>query len=282
MPLITSNSMNLLDSIAASRKLATESMRQTLSILPGSTEIEFKDALLANLRSHKEFYPSGWYAPPPDGVCVLFDNQPFTRLQFDTIRDEKYWPGDSRFSSESVGIVYCSPVNMKTSMIGDTGLTLYTGENLEIQAHIRNCYDAMLAAADLAQVGMRFNDLYTLAMKTFVDHGLTIGWMTTEHDATKGVNLGHTIPGSYGEPLPSGDFEETKEAIRSRRIYINPVELFEIPETCAFTFESRLTDMSLTQPNVFFHMVVSFSGGERKTITGFDGIFGDIGMKYML
>ena len=215
-------------------------------------------------------------------TVVLFDVAPYARLQFESLRSEKSWPIESIFTRESVGLVYMSPVDKRTSMIGDIGLAVYKGEENQIIDHIKTCRDMVIAAAELAEIGMEFRELFHSAISLFKKRGgKVIGWMTTNHDPLK-LNLGHTAPGSY-QVLQFGDaFEQVRETIRTKRLYINELETFKIPETCAFTVEARLTDESLRLPNAFFHVIVTFSQGKKGILTDFDGIFKAVGMDYML
>jgi hypothetical protein len=96
------------------------------------------------------------------------------------------------------------------------------------------------------------------------------------------INLGHTVPGSFRELSLGDSFEEIKESIRSKRIFINEGEEFIIPQDCAFTLETRLTDKDRVLPNVFFHFIITFSGGEKKILANFEDIFIKTGMDYML
>lgn len=145
---------------------------------------------------------------------------------------------------------------------------------------------AQIAARCAARIEERsereveLREVYEFARKLIVGHHKTIGWMSTAHDPMQ-INLRHTIPGSFGEEL-DGTFDEVREAIRSRRIYINEAEAFRMPETSACTVEVRLTDTSRTMPNAFFHAIVCFSGGEKTVLTNFGEVFRAAGMDYML
>ncbi len=259
-------------------------MRTSLHDLRGRSEAQVRDEILEKTSLHAELFESGWYDPPTGGVAVLFDTAPYSRLQFESLRNPESFPSESKyFESESVGIVYASPVERATGMFGDIGFTIYQGENEEIRNHIRVVHDLVLEAAESAAVGMKFCDLYAASQRLFADKGQKIvGWMSTTHDPLK-VNLGHTAPGSYGDgTIPLENFADAREAVRTRRLYINEAEQFVIPPTGAFTVEARLTDVSRTLPNAFFHVIVTFSEGERTIHTNFAQIFRDLKMDYML
>ncbi len=276
--------MDLIETIAKTRATAAEIMQASLHGLRGRSESDVRDEMHQMLAERSELFESGWYDPPHGGVAALFDTAPYERLQFESLRNPESFPSASKlFDTESVGIVYTSAVDRTAGMFGDIGFTVYQGNDSQVQHHIRAVHDLVLKAAALAEVGMKFCDLYTASRRIFNDEGQkVIGWMSTTHDPFK-VNLGHTAPGSYGDgPIPLEDFAATREAIRTRRLYINEVEQFAIPATCAFTVEARLTDISKTLPNAFFHVIVTFSEGEKQILTNFDRIFKTAGMDYML
>ena len=74
-----------------------------------------------------------------------------------------------------------------------------------------------------------------------------------------------------------------KETIRVKRIPFINTENFEIPETCAFTVESRLEDLhNRDVPSVHFHFMVCFDKGKKTILENFKKIFETVGMDYML
>jgi hypothetical protein len=268
--------------IETTRATASEIVRSVLLQIEGKSEIHTRNLLQRGCSAHPELFAGGWYSPPPGGIAVLFAYEPYTRMQFETLRDKKFWPGKDRYTQESLGLVYMSPVDIKTGMLGDIGLSFYQGSDERVRRHLKTVYEAVLAVAGHAEVSMRMNELYSFAQHQFTTNGLKVGYMTTAHDPLK-INLGHTAPGSYANGVPrGGTFEKTKEAIRSGRLYINEAEEFQIPTTCAFTVEARLIDVDGKMPNVFFHVIVTFVDGEKKILTNFDDIFKSVGMSYML
>ena len=279
---ITCPMPSLIGTIAFTRQKASAIATKALADVGDTSEAQVRDAILSEMAKYTELYPNGWYDPPPGGVAVLFADTPFERLQFDSLRDPKFFPSTtSVFGRESVGMFYLSPIDRATGMIGDIGCSMYRGDDPKIRDHIRVCHDGVHAVCENAEVGMRFCDQYTFAMDLFHKNGKKVGWMTTTHDPLK-VNLGHTIPGLLGDELPQNSFESLKEAICSRRVYTNAEEQFQIPPTCAFTLEARLTDLEEKLPNIFFHFTVTFSEGEKHILGDFDDIFRVVGMDYML
>lgn len=268
--------------IQATRKTTAKILADSLVDLNGRSEVDVRDAALRGLSAHAELYPTGWYDPPPGGVSMLWGTKPFIRLQYESLRDQKYWPNSEfHFDAEAVGSVYVSSVERRTNMIGDVGLTIYAGANESIKRHIRACHDAILAVAENTAVGQSFSDLYAHAMEYFRKKSLKISWMTTVHDPLQ-INLGHTVPGSYEDVNFGNTFEEIRETIGTKRVYINQAEPFKIPETCALTVEARLVDLEERLPNTLFHFIVTFSGGEKRILSNFDAIFCVVGMDYIL
>lgn len=273
-----------IDAIIKTRKQAAEIFTQALLNIDNISEIELRDLILSKMSANNNLFPKGWYDPPPGGVGILFDEAPFKRLQFESLRDSSSWPNEiSRFKKESVAIIYLSPVDRTTGMLGDFGCTVYKGDNQEIKEHILKCFKTTLAIAEHAEVGMKFYDLYKFANNLFKNELKIIGWMTTTNDPTLGINLGHTIPGSLENYSNLGNsFSEIKDFIRTKRKYINSAENFEIPTTCAFTVETRLADLNNPRlPNVFFHFIVIFRDGEKHILKNFENIFKIANMNYI-
>ncbi|MBI2623376.1 MAG: hypothetical protein HYW65_02260 [Candidatus Liptonbacteria bacterium] len=274
----------LIETIARARQTAAESIAKSFENIEGASEAEVRDRILANLAARGSFYPKGWYDPPPGGVAVLFAEKPYARLQFDSLRKPEFFPrADVQFNhKKTVGIVYASPIDRATGMMGDFSCTVYGGSNRRLQEHIRSTYKVVHAVAERAEVGMSFSELYAAALKIFEHQSRAIRWMTTSHDPLK-INLGHTIPGSFEKNFSRGDsFETAKAAIHSGRIYVNAVEEFQIPETCALTVEARLVDVSEPElPNVCVHYIVAFVNGERRILANFNPVFKVMGMDYL-
>ena len=271
--------------IQATRKKTADIISQVLQSLEGESELSIRDKILSKLFESSELYPQGWYDPPPGGTSILFGERPFDRLKYESIRDQNFWPSESfRLAEETVGLIYVSSNDKTTGLIGDHGLTIYRGEDEKIKEHIRTVFNTIYSVADAAKIGLTFAALYEKTMRIFNENNKHIKWMTTIHDPLKGVHLGHTVPGSMKNDVVLGhNFEEVKDSVRTKRIYINAQEQFEIPPTCAFTVEARLVDTRDPQmPNIFFHFIVTFSGGKKQILTNFDDIFRTVGMNYML
>ena len=277
---------DLIDAIIQTRKTTADIFVRSLVDIDNLSEIEIKERILSEIKNHNEIFPTGWYDPPPSGVCVLLTQKPFKRLQFDTLRKPEYWPNEtSRFEKETVGIVYFSPVDRETNMIGDLGFTIYNGENKEIKKHIKDCYDTILSIAKHAEIGVKFSELCSFTEKLFHNKLKIIKWITLYSDPsrTNDINLGHTVPGSFEKNFYFGNtFKEIKETIRTNRVFINEAGNFIIPETCAFTIEARMIDVKKEYlPGVYFHFIVCFNKGKKTILDNFSDIFKAVGMDYM-
>ena len=253
------------------------------------SEIEIRDKLQQRIADNSQFLETGWYSPPPSGIAVLFaQKDDVKRLNFDSLRNEKNWPNSQNYlDSETIGMVYLSPVDKSSGIICDFGFTFYRGENKEIQNHLKICLDAIEEAADYAEVGMKINDLQKNTQNIFDKNELSSG-IVAQHDKT-GLNFGHTIPWTFEEytkkeleAVKHGDMNILKDFISHRRLYVNGVEPFKIPETIAFTLESRLVSTKkANMPDVFFHVIVSFKEGKKQIVSCYNPVFEKLGMNYI-
>ncbi len=275
---------DLISAIVKTRETASEIAIKSLENIENISEVELRDRVISQTEKHSELFPKGWYDPPFSGIETLFGQEPFERLKFDTLRKPIHWPNENyKFEKETVAIIYLSPVDIKTKMIGDFGFTIYNGEKEEIKNHIKKCYQTILKMAEHAEVGMKFCDLYHFAVSSFESDYKIIGEMVTSSDPNLGINLGHTLPGSFEDNFVFGEtFEEVRDTIRTKRIYINEVENFIIPETCAFTVEARLEDVEKPElPKIYFHFIVCFDKGQKTILKNFENIFKIAKMDYM-
>ena len=275
---------DLIEAVKKTRELAADIFTKSLINLEGNSEIEIREKILSEVKNHSEIFTEGWYDPPPFGVAVLLDKKPYERLLFKSLRNSECWPNEiSKFDKETVGMVYFSPVDCKTKMLGDIGLTIYRGNDQEIKEYIKKCYKSILSVAEHAKVGMKFSDLCIFADKLLKNKYKIVGWMTASPKSQKLMNFGHTIPGSFENNFVFGNaFEEIKESIRTKRLFINEIDNFEITKTCAFTVETRLLDPEkLYLPVVYFHFIVCFNKGKKEVLENFSEIFKTVGMDYM-
>src|SRR3990167_1390121 len=191
--------LELIDAIIKTRETVSDIFVKSLVNLEGNSEVEIVKKILTEIKNHNEIFPEGWYSPPPAGVAVLLDQKPFERLKYDSLRNPDFWPKENlRLEKETVGLVFFSPIDRKTNMIGDIGFTLYRGDNQKIKSHLRKSYAAILEIAKYAEIGMKFSELCSFADQSFKNKFKITKWAPISSDPNQSINIGHTIPGSLG------------------------------------------------------------------------------------
>ena len=274
---------NFFDAIIQTRKTAADILVKSLTSIEEKSETEIRDKILLEAKNHKEIFETGWYDPPTGGLGILFDQYPFKRLKYDSLRKPEYAPNKKIvFKKESVGMIYSSFVDRKTKMLGDIGFPIYQGQDEKIRQHIKNSYNTILKIAEHAKVGMEFADLCLFSENLFQNKLKPTKWITVNYPVFN-INLGHSIPGSFENDFTFGNsFEEIKNTIKTKRIMISKAESFKIPKTCAFTIESRLEDLNDPDlPSIYFHFIVCFDNGKKTILQNFDQIFNAVGMNWM-
>jgi len=130
---------------------------------------------------------------------------------------------------------------------------------------------------------MRFSELCMFASNLFEGKFEMTRWVTVNSNPNHSINLGHTIPGSFEKNFTFGNsFKEIKETIKMKRVPFTEIENFEIPETCAFTVESRLSDFKKPYlPSVYFHFIVCFDKGKKTILENYNEVFKVLGMDFM-
>lgn len=270
--------------IIKTREVAADIFIKALTNLDGLSELKIKEKLVAEIKKHDEIFPDGWYNPPPAGIAVLLDKKPFKRLQYESLRNPDFWPKtDLVLEKETVGLIFFSPINRGTGMIGDIGFTLYRGNNEKIKRHLKNTYAAVLQIAEQAKVGMGFDEICSFALALYKNKFSITRWVPISSDPNVAINLGHSVPGSFESNFSFGNsYEEIKETIRTKRVPVIETEHFRIPETCAFTIESRLEDFNNPDmPSAYFHFIVCFDNGRKTILKNYNPIFTAVGMDYM-
>lgn len=273
-----------IESIINTRGLASQVLAKSLEGLENFSEFELKEKILEEVKKNSTIYPEGWYSPPPDGIAVVFSEKPYDRLKYESLRNEPYWPKpDLKVNKETVGMVHISPVNRQTNLFGDIGFTFYRGGEEKIKRHLENSYKAILKIAEFAQVGKSFSQICEFALNEYKNKFKPTRWVTVSSNPDYEINLGHTVPGSFETNLTfGGSFQEIKETIRTNRVHLVNGEKFIIPETCAFTVESRIEDYNdPSLPSAYFHFIVCFQGGKKTILENFNEIFKVLGMDYM-
>lgn len=281
----------------STRSFAAQSFCSTLGTLLQTenpiSEAQLRDDWLAEMRKNTKLYPDGWYDPPPSGIGVLFGTEEnYSRMNYKSLRPEEMHPKDNIFLDREKGVVYiyASTVDKDTGMIGDWGMTLYFGDNPEIKKHLQQCLALNRQVFDHTEVGITtFAELTQYAYDTFSDLGLS-NEVTSITDPT-GVNIGHTVPGSYedwtrGEIdiFNSGDWEKILTLIKNKRKFLSTQEALQVKPGMAFTIEQRLTKPAnpIIPMSSFHTIAVFYPNGNKELLTNFDEVFKLISMDYML
>jgi hypothetical protein len=269
------------------RRQTSEAMAKVLKDRPTLSEVEFRDYLAKELFTGETVHKEGWYNPPPLGITALFCDEGDTkRTYFTSLRHEEYWARDDRrFDNNSVGLVYASPVDKKTGMIGDIALSVCRGSNDVVSNHLQQSLSIVETIAEYAKVGMSLSELVDYAQEVLEKSGLSqTSFVSTENKLIK--NIGHTIPWSYELPtaeeqsvIEGDDFEKLKNLISKKRIFLDADQEFKIPETICFTVEMNISNPNNSElPSAYYHLLVVFKGGKKEIIANFDPILQATGM----
>jgi hypothetical protein len=259
-------------------RLATATiMSQAVATGQRQSEAELQQKIKRGLATVPNIFKTGWYAPPPEGIAVLFGtpSDAYQRTRFNSLRTRAYWPTSRHMmDNESVGILYASPI-ATSGIIGDWGGTYYRGTNEKIRQHLKVCLETVEQLADFAQVGMKFSDISHHADTLLKERGLTTDrtLILSRPDAT-GTNCGHTIPWTDIPPTPeqaaiikSRDQRAVNTLISDQRLFIDASQQAVIPESIAYTTELRLESLSdPLLPNTFFHLITCFDRGKKRLL----------------
>ena len=273
------------------RQKAVEKVARALKDISTTSESGLSNHLQENVY-RDEFHKTGWYTPPPAGVGVLFANKNdnYERSKFPTLRTEPYWPNPrNMLHDDTVATIYVSPVVKQSGIISDFSTTIYRGHDERIQNHLKSCLDATEAVAEAIEIGMKLKDVHGIGEKIIHERGLENSIMITFNDPTKDADYGHTTPWTYELPsdeelaiIRSDDFDKLASLISHKRIYLNSVETFEIPENIAFSIEPRLCKIDdPTLPASCFYTLVTFRGGQKIIASNANPIFDAVGIHYM-
>ncbi len=277
--------LDLYSIINSVRTLASEAIEKSFTESRMS-EHDVKENIKKNLFSNSSLLAEGWYSPPPYGVGVLCaERQKNERLKYSSLRNPEYWAQkDIFFGDDSLALLYASPVDRLTGIIGDTTLTVYNGKDVALQEHLKNGLTAIEEIVEGVRVGQSFKEIFNDAETIIKSHGLYFTRVIASTGAQM-ANIGHTIPWSYEdmnagekEIFAKGPAEKVNDMISKKRKFVNAEETFVVPETCAFTIESKMQSDDLTLPSVYFHIIVVFQNGQKKVCSNFNPIFRRFGM----
>lgn len=150
-------------------------------------------------------------------------------------------------------------------------MSIYLGNNSKIKDHFKKSYESVLEIFESIKVGMKFKDIAKNAKEILANKNLFSN-LSSPSDPT-GTNIGHSLvgitPGWSDKELKLAptDWQKFKELIRTKRIFINEIEEFEVKPGMVFTLEPRpesLVDKNL--PMIYFHTVVLIHEEGRKRI----------------
>lgn len=247
------------------------------------TEKSLATAWHQKLQGNSHLYDGGWYDPPPHGIICKFGKQKnnYSSLETESFRPSETWPSDNIvLEPEDICLLYASPVERQTGLIGDFGINFYKGEDAETLSHLENVLVTTIHSAKSAKVGMPFYELYDLTIQNGNEAGLHASNVESTTDPI-GNNIGHTIPYSYDDRiLPQISNNTPTESIRNARIFINKNEEFFIQDNMAFTFEPRFFAQKL--PSLLFHITIIFKEGELEICHNYRTFFEQTNMKNLI
>lgn len=266
-------------------------LQKILSKKEKISEMNFKNRWNKELEKEwKSGFVDCWYDPPPEGIAAIFcSDQDYSRLNFPTLRDKKYWPKpDVFFQKDGLGYIFASPYIMVQNLpiIGDFGMTYYLGDTVKIRDHYKKSYVFYTKLLDSIKPGMTFQELCDLSERKLAKHNM-VNYISGKTDKT-GFDFGHTVPFIDRNPgkteinsINSGNSDKINKAISQTRIFINRQEKYEISDNCAFTFEPRITDNNHSLPIFSFHTIVQFVGGKKVVVDNFNGIVNLLSMNWL-
>lgn len=231
------------------------------------SEIDFRNEFLEIIKlDAPELYEAGWYSPPPGGVSVIYgDNDNLSRISFETLRKEPYWPKPHTSQwCDNFLYFYCSSVPIDGSEIGDFALTLYFGANKRLRQHYDNCLKATSDVLSVASTIHSSGALFVESQRIFEEYGL-INSVVSYTDVTP-LDLGHTFPAlnDKSEYRPEGRYlgKDQQEWIRQARQFVNGVSDWEFRDGLQFSVEPQLRSIHDPDlPQITFHYLLHCTKG---------------------
>lgn len=285
--------MDCLNICKCTRQIAAETLYTALSNLLSSSdqisEVALRDLWLVELQKEPSIFANGWYTPPPGGIGVLFGKEGDNRLDYDNLRAAEVWPREDRFLDRDEGLIYAfaSPVDKDTGILGDFGVTLYFGKNVELQSYLKDALRIVRSTNGAIQPGQTLADVYNYTQQQLASAGYISNMVSVTSDV--GDNIGHTVPIfqedftglQEGESLTTNNFVS---AIRHSRIFIGPLEELKIKPEMALTIEPRPRPLTPSGfPMVSYHTICLIHvDGVIEGLEDFEKLFGLVGMGYMI
>jgi len=258
------------------------------------SEEEVRDMWIFELRKNNDIFKDGWYSPPPNGIGILIgtdNDEEDSRLNYKSLRPEEVWPrNDIKLNTEN-GIIYAyaSPVDKKTGIIGDFGITLYFGKKKEIVDHLVLCYKIVQEVFEYTKSGLTFSQIAKFMKQLISSYGLN-NEIEAKTSPSPADDVGHTIPfimedmtQEESEILNRESHDEIKKMISGKRIFVRASEEQIAKNSMAFTIEPRPRVVNNPKiPMVSFHSICAIhENGVKELITNFDKLFNLVGMQYM-
>lgn len=283
-----------LEVLARTRRMAAgalaRTLRESLAQSGRVSETSLRDRWLAYMRESGSVYADGWYMPPPHGMIVLFatDGHP-DRLHHPSYRGAEAWSRDDIYLDRDRGLMmlYASPVDKSSGMIGDFGVVLYLGDRPEVRAHLARCLKLNSTLAQEVTPDLPLATVARRAHELIRSQGMSNTVVSTSDPA--GANMGHTIPAlvtgwtaSERAVFERDDWSAIKDMISRKRRFVSLTETLAAGEAEAFTIEPRPSvDGQPNLPMTAYHTIMAFDQGKKRFITDFDELFALCGMDYM-
>ncbi len=279
----------------STREIASGSLLSALTDLLEEENVSEQDlhrTWLEKMTKNDSIFPEGWYSPPPKGICVLFGtDSDHDRLNYLSLRPQEMWAREDILLDKQAGIVYvyASPVDKKTGIIGDFGMTIYFGENPSIREHLSACYEINWSTGQFVQVGQSLSEVHRFAKERMTEKGLDNDVLSVTDPAD--TNIGHTIPDSFHawaqkdqRTFESGQMSEIRKIISAQRRFVSPAEDLKIVDGMSITIEPRPRIRNRPEiPMASYHTICSVYDSQRiEFLDGFEKIFQLVGMDYML
>ncbi len=281
-----------LNTLKTTRKIASETLflalRDLLSKDKPISEIDLRDRWLEELRKHKAIYPDGWYITPAFGTVVIFATDKDgnkSRLNYESFR--KVCLRNDIFLDRKRGLVYvyASPVDRKTGIIGDFGITIYFGSNKAIIKNLKRTLKLNQSIFSSVKVRSSFSNIFSNATVLMKNMGF-VNKATSVTNAGK-ANIGHSVPflnNKEWKNIKSKSWEEIKDFLSLKRVFVNSQEQTLLMPGMVITIEPEVRVKKHPQiPILSYHTIGLFGeDGNKKLLTNFEEIFNLAKMDYML
>lgn len=215
--------------------------------------------------------------PPPKGMAVLFGtgDDP-SRVCFESLRFEEWWASERQADwSDCLMYAYCSVVDRDHGVPGDFAITLYTGTNKRLRAHIKSCIDATHEVLNSLVSSSGSLEVFLGSQRIFQDCHLKNCVVSITDEVS--LDLGHSYPVVDVSSVPADEFQLPVElcgSIRSGRKFLNGTSDWDLAEPAYFTIEPQLIDVrDKTLPQISQHYIVRRHDVNTKVDLDLDVLF---------